>query len=67
VAVLPDGSRALSGSADHTMQLWDLAAGEILAEYTADAAINCVVFARDDLIVAGSHDGRIHILEICEQ
>jgi hypothetical protein len=67
VAVLADGSRALSGSRDHTLRLWDLATGECLAEYAADAAITCVAFARDDLIVAGSADGKIHILEIRER
>jgi WD40 repeat protein len=67
VAVLADGSRALSGSDDHTLRLWDLATGKCLAEYYADAAIGCVAFARDDVIVACSADGRIHILEIREQ
>jgi WD40 repeat protein len=66
VAVLGDGSRALSGSEDKTLRLWDPATGECLAEYVADAAIGCVAFARDDMIVAGSEDGRIHILEIRE-
>jgi hypothetical protein len=41
--------------------------GGCLAEYVADAAIKCVAFARDDLIVAGSEDGKIHILEIREE
>jgi WD40 repeat protein len=67
VAVLADGSRALSGSYDHTLRLWDLVTGECLAKYYADAAIGCIVFARDDLIVAGSGDGRVHILEIRAQ
>ena len=53
-AATTDGSRALSGSNDHTLRLWDLANRECLAEYIADAAIGCVAFARDDLIVAGS-------------
>ena len=66
VAVLADGSRALSGSWDNTLRLWDLATGDCLAEYVADAAVGCVAFAQDDLIVAGSADGRIHILEIRE-
>jgi WD40 repeat protein len=64
VAVLADGSRALSGSYDNTLRLWDLATGASLAEFTADAAISSVAFARDDLIVAGSADGKIHVLEI---
>jgi WD40 repeat protein len=66
VAVLADGSRAISGSSDTTLRLWDLMSGHCLAEYYADAAVACVAFARDDLIVAGSADGRLHILEIRE-
>jgi WD40 repeat protein len=66
VAVLADGSRALSGSRDRTLRLWDLVSGESLAEYTADGFINCVAFARGDLILAGSGDGEIHVLEIRE-
>jgi WD40 repeat protein len=64
--VLADGRHALSGSDDCTLLMWDLATGECLAEYTADAVITCVAFARDDLVVAGSADGRLHILEIRE-
>jgi len=66
VAISAAGSRALSGSWDNTLRLWDLATGECLAAFTADAAIKCAAFARDDLIVAGCADGRIHILEIHE-
>jgi WD40 repeat protein len=66
VTVLDDGSRALSGSNDNTLRLWDCATGECLAEYVADAEVTCVAFAWDDLIVAGSEDGKIHILEIRE-
>jgi WD40 repeat protein len=66
VAVLADGSRALSGSYDTTLRLWDLAAGKCLSEFTADAGITCVAFARGDLVAAGSADGKMHILEIRE-
>ena len=48
------------------MRLWDLATGDSLAEYMADAGIDCAAFARNDLIVASSEDGKIHILEIRE-
>jgi WD40 repeat protein len=66
VAMLADGSRGISGSDDRSLRLWDLASGKCLAEYHTDAGITCVAFARDNLIVAGSADGRIHILEIRE-
>jgi len=66
VAVFANGRRALSGSHDATLRLWDLVSGNCIAEFMADAAINCLAFAHDDLIVAGSDDGRIHILEIRE-
>jgi len=64
--VLADGSRALSSAEDHTLRLWDLASGGCLAIFTADAEIDCVVATRDGVVVAGSRDGRIHILEIRE-
>jgi WD40 repeat protein len=67
VAVMADGRRTLSGSDEHTLRLWDLASGGCLAQFTADATITCVAFARDDLIVAGSADGRLHILESVSQ
>jgi WD40 repeat protein len=66
VAISADGKCALSGSFDHTLRLWDLTSGECVAEYTADGPIYSVGFVRDDLVVAGSADGRIHILEIRE-
>jgi WD40 repeat protein len=65
-AALGDGRRALSGSHDRTLRLWDLATGECLSHYATDSANNCIIFARDALIVAGPEDGRIHILEIRE-
>jgi hypothetical protein len=64
VTPLPDGRRALSGSADRTLRLWDLETGECLATFTGDAAIPAVAVVRDDLVVAGSANGAIHILEL---
>jgi WD40 repeat protein len=66
VAMEADGNRAVSGSWDNILRLWKLATGECVAEYYADAAIGCVAFAEDNLIVAGSADGKVHILEIRE-
>jgi WD40 repeat protein len=106
VAVLADGRRALSGSWDKTLRLWDLESGAELraskatrhrsarwrcwrtaaarspalmtgrcgcglwdletgaelAVFTGDAAITAVAVAHNDLFVAGSANGAIHIL-----
>jgi WD40 repeat protein len=66
VAVLADGRRAVSGSRDNTLRLWDLESGEVIATFTGDAAITCVAVARDDLFVAGSANGAVHILRLIE-
>jgi len=66
VAVVADGRRALSGSLDNTLRLWDLDNGETLATFTGDAAITCVAVTRDDLFVAGSANGALHILRLIE-
>jgi WD40 repeat protein len=67
VSVLADGRRALSGSNDGTLRLWDLESGEVIATFTGDAAITCVAVARDDLFVAGSANGALHILRLIER
>ena len=63
VAALPDGRRALSASADKTLKLWDLETGNPLAAFTADSDLFAVAVA-NDRFVAGSHDGRLHILRL---
>ena len=62
VAALPDGRRALSASADKTLKLWDLETGNPLAALTADSDLFAVAVTANDRLVAGSHDGRLHIL-----
>ncbi len=51
---------------DNTLRLWDLESGEVIATFTGDAAITCVAVARDDLFVAGSANGAVHILRLIE-
>jgi WD40 repeat protein len=64
VAFLGDGRRALSGSKNGDLRLWDLESGQTIAAFTGDAAITCVAVARDDLFVAGSANGAVHILRL---
>jgi WD40 repeat protein len=59
-------SPALFGSGDNMLRFWCRAIGECL-EFVADAAFTCLAVAREDLIVAGTVDGKIHILEIRQQ
>jgi Leucine-rich repeat (LRR) protein/tRNA A-37 threonylcarbamoyl transferase component Bud32 len=48
VAVSPDGRRALSGSADRTMRLWDLAAGKELRRFEGhEMPVSSVAFSPD--------------------
>jgi WD40 repeat protein len=66
VAVLANGRRALSASEDNTVLLWDLRTGDHLASFTADSPISCVAIDPNNVVVAGSQDGKVHILEIRE-
>jgi WD40 repeat protein len=64
LAVTAEG-RALSGSGDHTLKLWDLASGECLATFTADAPIPTCALAPDECtLVAGDSTGRVHFLRL---
>jgi WD40 repeat protein len=62
VAVLPQRRLAVSGSLDTTCQVWNLENGEMVAKFIGDDSISCVAAARDDLFVAGSNSGVIHLL-----
>jgi hypothetical protein len=63
VAVTPDGTRAVSASADKTLRVWDLADGRLLATFAADyPLICCEVSPRGEAFVAGDKGGRIHLL-----
>jgi WD40 repeat protein len=58
MALLPDGRRALSGSADKTLKLWDLETGQCLATWQAESAVRrCAAVL--DTIVAGTGTGSV--------
>ncbi len=47
------------------LKLWDLASGECLATFTADAPIPACALAPDDrTLVAGDSTGRVHFLRL---
>ena len=66
-AVHPDGRRAVSASADKTLRVWDLEAGQELASFTAEASVNCCAIApHGDTIVAGDESGLLYFLRLEE-
>jgi hypothetical protein len=60
--VLPDG-RALSGSGDWSVMLWDVARGTSIAAFVGDGAVTCVA-ATPTYLLAGSANGVLHILRL---
>jgi WD40 repeat protein len=64
--VTPDGKRAVSASADHTLKVWDLDAGLLIATFHYDAATRCCAFADPHRIVAGDEGGRPYFLRLEE-
>jgi WD40 repeat protein len=64
VIAMPDGARAVSGSDDSTVQLWDLATGRVVATFYADSPIRALACVTPRLVFAGSSDGVVHALEL---
>jgi WD40 repeat protein len=62
VAVLADG-RALSGSDDRTLRLWDVETGAEIACFIGDDAITAVALSADRAIV-GDGRGRVMVFVV---
>jgi WD40 repeat protein len=63
IAISPDGRTLASGSADHTLKVWNLHNGEIIATFNGHShAVRSAVFSSDGLILAsGSNDNTVKL------
>ena len=66
VAFLPDGSRALAGSDDNTLRLWDLATGETLRtlEGHTDSVRAVAVLGDGSRALSGSWDNTLRLWDL---
>jgi hypothetical protein len=63
VALVAEGRQAVLTSR-RSVLLYDLERGEIVANFIGDTPMRCVVTIREDLFVAGSAHGAVHILRL---
>ncbi|MGC2513114.1 MAG: hypothetical protein WA383_01235, partial [Terriglobales bacterium] len=59
VALTADGKRAVSGSRDKTLRVWDLKFGTCVGVFTCDSAVQCCAWA-GGRIAAGDELGQVH-------
>ncbi|MEK8017711.1 MAG: BACON domain-containing carbohydrate-binding protein, partial [Candidatus Parabeggiatoa sp.] len=66
VAFSPDGKKALSGSTDHTLKLWDIASGQLIRTFQGHSDdVQSVVFSPNgSQALSGSNDGTLKLWEI---
>jgi WD40 repeat protein len=60
MAFKADGKRALVGSEDSTLRVWDLESGRCLAVFTGDAVVSSCAWS-EERIMAGDQDGHVHL------
>jgi WD40 repeat protein len=64
VSVSPDGQQVISASDDHTIKVWDLGRGTLLADFDGEVPLyTCAVSQRGD-VVCGGEAGRVHFLRL---
>jgi WD40 repeat protein len=62
--MIGNGQRAVTGSGDHTVRLWDVDRARCIARFTADDTVTgCAVSADAGTIIAGDGSGAVHILQ----
>jgi WD40 repeat protein len=69
VALAPDERQALSGSADHTLRLWEVATGRLLhsfAEHTGPV-ISVAVCPDGRHVLSGSRDRTLRLWDLDER
>jgi WD40 repeat protein len=69
VAYSPDGKYLITGSLDHTLKLWDVAAGKELKTYGGTAGhqkmVLCVAFSPDgQMIASGGADNTLKVWDV---
>jgi WD40 repeat protein len=67
VVGLPDSRRALSGSRDNTLKLWDLESGECLATWYADGSVGAIDVASPHRLAMGDAFGAVTVLDLVEE